>query len=176
MIHAMIQLLAAATGGEMNIVSTAAITAVCSAITGALLYGQGRKARTVTIDGKPSVRIEDEFVRRSELAEFKGEIRNEVLRMERSVDKIGDIMLTRDEAMRRTLKETAETLSEKIEQVASGAYEARRRIHETLNTQRERLAQMEVRGDIAKHIGSLGKALMGRPCVADKKPASNPPS
>lgn len=162
MIHSItFHMLAAATaGGEMNLISTAAVTAVCSAITGVVLYSQGKKSRTVTIDGKPSVRIEDEYVRRAELAEFKQEIRTEVSRMERSVDKLADIMLVRDESLRRTLKETAESLSEKIEKVASGAFESRRRIHETVNEQGKLISAIGVNADVGKQIGKLGAALM----------------
>ena len=145
---------------QMNYITTGAIAAVCSAVSGIVLYSKGRQTRTVTIDGKPSVRIEDEFVRRTELAEFKQEIRTEVQRMERSVDKLGDIILVRDESLRRTIKETSEALSDKIEKVASGAFEGRRRIHEEVNRHREQIAAIGVNSDVGKHIGKLGAAIM----------------
>lgn len=150
----------AANPDAMNYLTTGAITAICSLITGVVLYSKGCKNRTVTIDGKPSVRIEDEFVRRAELADFKQEIRTEVSRMERSVDKLGDIMLTRDESLRRTIKETSEALSQKIEQVASGAFEGRRRIHEEVNAQGKLISAISVNTDVSKNIGKLGAAIM----------------
>jgi gas vesicle protein len=150
----------AANPGDMNYITTGAIVAIASLITGLVTYNKGRQNRTVTIDGKPSVRIEDEFVRRTELAEFKQEIRTEVQRIERSVDKLGDIILVRDESLRRTIKETSEALSDKIEKVASGAFEGRRRIHETVNEHGKQIAAIGVNADVGKHIGKLGAAIM----------------
>ncbi|MBV5333154.1 hypothetical protein JZU54_06350 [bacterium] len=162
---------------QMNYITTGAIAAVCSAVSGIVLYSKGRQNRTVTIDGKPSVRIEDEFVRRTELAEFKQEIRTEVQRMERSVDKLGDIILVRDESLRRTIKESSENLAQKIEQVASGAFEGRRRIHEEVNRHREQIAAIGVNADVGKHIGKLGAAIMAhtKACPVVNKPATPQP-
>jgi len=151
---------AAGNPSDMNYITTGAIAAVCSLISGAILYTKGRQNRTVTIDGKPSVRIEDEFVRRTELAEFKTEIRTEVNRIERSVDKLGDIILVRDESLRRSLKETSDALSDKIEKVASGAFEGRRRIHETITEHGKQIASIGVNADVGKQIGKLGTAIM----------------
>jgi hypothetical protein len=165
------QMLAEIDGTNVLTIGTGAIGAVGAAwalVLNAYRRGvaKGKVEREVTVAGQPvGVRLHDAYVTRTEFIEFKAEIKSDVKDIRNSVDRMSEVILVRDETMRRTVKETAEALSLKIEAVASGAYEARRRIHETVNAQGQRLAAIETKADISKGLGSLGKAIMGRPCM-----------
>ncbi len=52
-----------------------------------------------------------------------------------------------------------ERLTKKIEEVASGAYQGRQRLHNTVNNQGERLATLEATSDVAGQLGKLATAL-----------------
>ncbi len=135
---------------EMNMISTAAIAAVCSLISGIALYNKGRQARIVTIDKQPvEIALAKDYVTRSEFAEFKGELKADVREMRGAYEKL--LML---------INERDEKLTSMIENVAKGAFEGRRRIHETVNTHSSHLAVLSDRVDVAKSIGKLGAAVM----------------
>lgn len=161
---------ATATADGPNVLTNAAVTAICSTVVGAVSWiMRGRQSRSVKIEGTPGVQVEnqtlgvrlhDAWVTRQEFLEFKGEIKADVKDIRNSVDKVTDLLAARDEAQRRMIQSTMEGLSEKINDVASGAYEARRRIHETVNRQGERLATLEAKADISKGLASLGSAVM----------------
>lgn len=141
---------AAPAAGEMNYLTTGAIAAVCSMVSGLVLYGKGKQNRNVTLTNQPvGVKVEEAYVTRIEFTEFRGEMRTEVRDMKGLFDKAVTLIAERDSR-----------LTEKMEAIASGAYEARRRIHETVNRQGERLAQVETKADIGKGLGNLGKAIM----------------
>ena len=141
---------AANPGTEMNLISTAAIAAVCSLISGIALYTKGRQARTVTIARQPvGVDVADKFVTRTEFAEFKGELKADVREMRGSYEKL--VML---------INERDTKLTEMIEAVAKGACDGRRRIHEELTAQGKQIAGMAERTDVSKAVGKLGGALM----------------
>lgn len=137
-------------GSEMNMISTAAIAAVCSLISGIALYNKGRQARVVTIDKQPvEIALAKDYVTRSEFAEFKGELKADVREMRGAYDKLVLLINERDEK-----------LSTMIGDVAKGAFEGRRRIHETVNNQSNQIAVLSDRVDVAKSIGKLGAAVM----------------
>lgn len=141
---------AATPDGEMNVISTAAIAAVCSLISGIALYTKGRQARTVTIDKQPvEIALQREYVTRAEFSEFKGEMKAEVREMKGLFDKAVTLITERDERL---------TVS--INEVAKGAFEGRRRIHETVNAQGNQIAVLADRADVSKSIGKLGGAIM----------------
>lgn len=52
-----------------------------------------------------------------------------------------------------------ERLTKKIEDVASGAYQSRGKIHQTVNNQGERISKLEATSDVAGHLGKLATAL-----------------
>lgn len=164
------QLLAETAAEGPNIVTNGAIIAVCSSLVGVVSWiVRGRQNRSVRIEGTPNVQVENQtlgvrlheaWVTRQEFLEFKGEIKSDVRDIRNNVDKMTDAFMVRDEALRRVIQSNSDTLTEKINEVASGAYEARRRIHETVNKQGERLATMEAKADISKGLASLGSAVM----------------
>lgn len=164
-------ILAEIDGGNVLTIGAGAIGAVGAAwalVIKAYRSGvaRGTAAREVTVAGQPvGVRLQESYVTRGEFLEFKAEIKADVRDMRSAVDKVSEVILLRDEAMRRALKETTDTLGEKIEAVASGAFEARRRLHETVNAQGKSLAAMETKADISKGLASLGRAIMARPCM-----------
>lgn len=136
-------------GGDMNYITTGAIAAVCSAISGAVLYARGRQKREVTIDKQPvGVRLHEAWVTRQEFLDFKGEIKADVREMRGTFEKLATIIDERDRK-----------LTEMIEKVASGAYEGRRRLHETVNSHGQQLAVLAAKTDISKGLGSLGAAI-----------------
>lgn len=140
----------AANPGDMNYVTTGAIVAVGSVITGAIAYAKGKQRRSVTVENQPvGIRLEKEFVTRTEFAEFKGELKADVREMRGSYDKL--VML---------IDERDKKLSDMIEKVASGAFEGRRRIHDEVNKHREQIAAIGVNTDVSKNIGKLGAAIM----------------
>lgn len=144
---------AAANADTMNYLTTGAITAICSAITGVVLYAKGAKDkgdRQVTLKGQPlEIALQERYVTRQELSEFKGEIKADIREMRGSYDRL---VLLLDERERK--------LTELIEKVASGAFEGRRRIHEEVNAQGKQIAAIGVNSDVSKHIGKLGSAIM----------------
>lgn len=134
----------------MNVISTAAIAAVCSLISGIVLYGKGRQARVVTIDKQPvEIALQEKYVTRTEFAEFKGELKADVREMRGSFDRLTMLINERDVK-----------LTEMIESVAKGAFEGRRRIHEEVNAHGKQLAAIDARTDVSKCIGKLGNAMM----------------
>jgi len=153
-----------ADGAEMNFISTAAITAVCSLISGIVLYTKGKQARTVTIDKQPvEIALQKEFVTRLDFSEFKGEVKADFREMRGSYEKLTMLIEERDRK-----------LSDMIEKVAAGAFEGRRRIHDEVNHQGKSIARLESKGEISKGLATLGKAIMSRPCTANTQP--NKPS
>jgi hypothetical protein len=156
-----------------NVINTSAIVAVCSMVTGTVTgvvawFMRGRQSRSVKIEGTPGVQLENSqigvrlheaWVSRSEFVEFKSEIKADVRAISSSVDKMHEVIMVRDENMRRTLTETAKTLSDKIESVASGAYESRRAIHEKVNLIDKKTEALAVKADIGKGLASLGSAI-----------------
>ena len=157
-----VQILAeAAPVPEMNVISTAAIAAVCSLISGIVLYGKGRQRRTVTIDKQPvQIDVAEKFVTKTEFAEFKGEVKAEVKEMKGLFDKAVTLIAERDERLSDKISSQGDQLTDMINKVASGAYEARRRIHETVNEHGQKIAVLSERSDISKSMGKLGGAIM----------------
>lgn len=140
----------------MNFISTAAIMAVCSLISGVVSYSKGKQARSVTIDKQPvEIALQREYVTRTEFAEFKGELKADVREMRGSYEKLAMLIDERDKK-----------LGEMLEKVAAGAFEGRRRIHEEVNAHSKSIARLEAKGDISKGLASLGKAIMARPCTS----------
>lgn len=141
---------ASANSGDLNYITTGAITAVCSALTGAVLYNRGRQGRAVTIEKQPvEIALQKEYVTRTEFSEFKGEMKAEVREMKGLFDKAVTLITERDERLTATIND-----------VAKGAFEGRRRIHETVNLQGEKIAVLSDRADVSKAIGKLGAAMM----------------
>lgn len=103
----------------------------------------GRKEaeeRNVNIQGQPlAVKMEDHFVTRREFENLEGRIRTDIVEMKSMFRETMTVIERRDKS-----------LSEKIESVASGAYEARRRIHDKLNDQGERLKSLEDRTPVKR--------------------------
>lgn len=118
---------------------TGFVVAIIGAIASAMSYAKGT-TKSVNINPQPlAVKMEDDFVTRREFENLESRIRQDVTEMKglfaRTMDKIEE----RDKA-----------LSSKIEAVASGAYEARRRIHEKVNNQGERLKSLEDRTPVKR--------------------------
>jgi hypothetical protein len=141
---------AAANSSDMNYITTGALVVLLNTITGVLTYKSGQKSRTVKIEDQPvGFRLEKEYVTRTEFAEFKGELKADVREMRGSYDRLTMLIDERDKK-----------LGEMIEKVASGAFEGRRRIHETVNEQGKQIAAIGVNTDVSKNIGKLGAAIM----------------
>jgi hypothetical protein len=166
--------LAEITNEASNVITNGAVVAVCSMVTGVVAwFMRGKQQRTVQIEGTPEVnvknemgvRLHDAWVSRTEFMEFKGEIKADVREMRGTFDKLATIIDERDRK-----------LSDMIEKVAAGAYEGRRRIHEEVNAQGKAIAVLSAKGDIGRHIGTLGKALMARPCIGGRQAETKPPT
>lgn len=122
---------------------------------GAVVHGKNQKAagakeqkeRTdVNVTNNPlAVKMEDHFVTRREFDSFKTEIRVDVTDIKGLFGRLADKFDERDKRYQDKIEERDERLSKKIESVASGAYEARRRIHEKVNEHGERLKSLEDR-------------------------------
>lgn len=131
---------------------------------GALIHGRTQKAagakeqrerESVNIANNPlAVKMEDHFVTRREFDTFKVELRVDVSDMKGMVSQIATKMDERDKRYQDKLDERDSRLSSKIEAVASGAYEARRRIHEKVNDQGERLKSLEDRTPVKRASGN----------------------
>jgi hypothetical protein len=151
----------AAPVGEMNVISTAAIAAVCSLISGIALYTKGRQARTVTIDKQPvGVEVADKFVTRTEFAEFKGEMKADVREMKGMYDKCLTLIETRDQRLTEKIGGLTDSVTARFETSAVDAGNRRRDIHEKINKADERITRIETQSDISKHIGKLGSAMI----------------
>jgi hypothetical protein len=131
---------------------------------GAVIHGKNQKAvgvkeqkerESVAISNNPlAVKMEDHFVTRREFDTFKGEIRVDVAEMKGLFGRLNDKFDERDKRYQDKADERDERLSKKIESVASGAYEARRRIHEKVNEHGERLKSLEDRTPLKRASGS----------------------
>ncbi len=146
--------------------STASLLAILGAIgtlltaIGAVIHGKQQKAAgvkeqrerdQVTLTNNPlPVKMEDHFVTRREFDTFKGEIRIDVTEMKGLFGRLTDKFEERDKRYQDKQDERDERLTKKIEAVASGAYEARRRIHEKVNEHGERLKSLEDRTPVKK--------------------------
>lgn len=154
---------AAASASDMNYVTTGAVAAVCSLVSGLVLYGKGKQSRSVTIDKQPvEIALQQTYVTRTEFAEFKGEMKSDMREIKGMFDKAITLITERDDR-----------LTTEIGRVASGAYEARRRLHESVNAQGERIAAIDARTDVSKSIGKLGTAVLA---TLRKAQQANPPS
>lgn len=152
-----------ATASDMNYVTTGAVAAVCSLVSGLVLYGKGKQSRSVTIDKQPvEIALQQTYVTRTEFAEFKGEMKSDMREIKGMFDKAITLITERDDR-----------LTTEIGRVASGAYEARRRLHESVNAQGERIAAIDARTDVSKSIGKLGTAVLA---TLRKAQPGNPPS
>lgn len=141
--------------------STAGLLAILGAMgtlftaVGAVIHGKKQKEeganeekrrQKVDITNNPlAVKMEDHFVTRREFDTFKVEIRNDVTDIKGLFGRLTDKFDERDKRYQDKIEERDSRLSQKIEAVASGAYEARRRIHEKVNDQGERLKSLEDR-------------------------------
>lgn len=131
---------------------------------GAVVHGKNQKAvgikeqkdRTQTeITNNPlAVKMEDHFVTRREFDTFKSELRVDVAEIKGVVAQLATKMDERDKRYQDKFDERDCRLSAKIEAVASGAYEARRRIHEKVNDQGERLKSLEDRTPARRASGT----------------------
>lgn len=165
----MLNLLAETVPAPGDSFSVAGLLAILGAIgtlvagIGALVHGKNQKAvgvkeqqarDNVTLTNNPlAVRMEDHFVTRREFDSFKGELRVDVADMKGMVGQLATKMDERDKRYQDKLDERDSRLSSKIEAVASGAYEARRRIHEKVNDQGERLKSLEDRTPVKRASG-----------------------
>lgn len=140
-----------------------AIGTLATAI-GAIVHGRNQKAAgakeqkeksTTEISNNPlAVKMEDHFVTRREFDNFKGEVRIDVTEMKGLFGRLTDKFDERDKRYQDKIEERDIKLSSKIESVASGAYEARRRIHEKVNDQGERLKSLEDRTPVKRPSAS----------------------
>lgn len=122
---------------------------------GAVIHGKNQKAvgvkeqkdrEAVAITNNPlAVKMEDHFVTRREFDTFKTEIRVDVTDIKGMFGRLTDKFDERDKRYQDKIEERDAKMGAKIEAVASGAYEARRRIHEKVNDQGERLKSLEDR-------------------------------
>lgn len=145
---------------NFSVASLVSILTAIGALVGAIFHGRNQKAagvkeqkerESVTLNNNPlAVKMEDHFVTRREFDTFKGEIRVDVMDMKGTVEKLAVKMDERDKRYQDKLDERDSRLSAKIEAVASGAYEARRRIHEKVNNHGERLKSLEDRTPVKR--------------------------
>lgn len=146
----MMQLLAetaAGSGLSPEVVGSIIASVVAGLLGGGLL---GKKLSTVKVSNNPlEVQLREQYVRREEFAEFKGEMKADVREMRGLFDKAVALIADRDER-----------LSETINAVASGAYEGRRRLHDKVNEHSAKLERMQVNSDVSKSVGKLGAAVM----------------
>jgi hypothetical protein len=134
--------------GEMLIKILGAIAALVGAVYGGTKLS---KSQPVKIDPLPlPVKMEDHFVTRREFDSFKTEMRVDVTDIKGLFGRLTDKFDERDKRYQDKFDERDQKLSNKIEAVASGAYEARRRIHEKLNDQSERVKSLEDRTPIKR--------------------------
>jgi hypothetical protein len=140
--------------------STSSLLAILGAIgtlvsgIGAVLYGKAQKnqgqeeqkKKQVEVSNNPlAVKMEDHFVTRREFDNFRSEVRIDVTEIKGLFGRLTDKFDERDKRYQDKLEDRDLKLSAKIEAVASGAYEARRRIHEKVNDQGERIKSLEDR-------------------------------
>lgn len=126
------------------------IASVIGGLIGGGFLGKKISDSNVRIKNNPlDVSIADQYVRREEFAEFKGEMKADVREMRGLFDKAITLIAERDER-----------LIENINSVASGAYEGRRRLHDKVNEHSAKLERMAVNSDVSKSIGKLGAAVM----------------
>lgn len=126
------------------------VGSILIALLGGGYLGKKITESKVTLANNPlQVSLQEQFVRREEFAEFKGEMKADVREMRGLFDKAITLIAERDER-----------LTETINDVASGAYEGRRRLHDKVNNHEGRLARVEVNNDVSKAVGKLGSAVM----------------
>jgi hypothetical protein len=126
------------------------IAAIISGLIGGGVIGKKVSDSNVKVSNNPlEVSLREQYVRREEFAEFKGEMKADVREMRGVFDKAITLIADRDER-----------LTEIINSVASGAYEGRRRLHDKVNEHSARLERMAVNSDVSKSIGKLGAAVM----------------
>lgn len=146
--------------------STAGLLAILGGITtlvagiGALVHGKNQKQLgvkeqkdrdSVTLTNNPlAVRMEDHFVTRREFDTFRGEVRLDIVDMKGVVKGAVEKFDERDKRYQDRMDKRDETYNAKMEAIASGAYEARRRIHEKVNNHGERLKSLEDRTPMKK--------------------------
>lgn len=152
---------AATAGGEMNNITTNAIQAIGWVIVAVSSYAVGKTRRSVTIEKQPvEIALQKDYVTRTEFSDFKGEMRTEIKGLEMLYRQLVQLINERDEKLTTKIADQGAQMTEMINRVASGAYEARRRIHETVNDLGNRMAVSESKGDISKGLASLGSAVM----------------
>ena len=139
------ELLANATAADPDMISGKVLIAVIGAI-GALITGvlshQAGKRQSFKIEGQPlAVKMEDHFVTRREFENLEGRIRADVVEMKGLFQQTMSVIERRDKS-----------LSDKIESVASSAYEGRRRLHDKANDHGERIKSIEDRMPVKRAI------------------------
>lgn len=129
------------------------------------------KAEALQIGPQPfMVQLQQEFVTRRELEKLEGTMNAHVAEMKgmmgtSSAEMKGlfaqtmAAMTTQTSQTAKKIEGSNDRLNRKIEEVASGAYNSRGKIHHTLNSQGERLSRVEATSDVAAQISKLADAI-----------------
>lgn len=146
--------------------STAGLLAILGAIgtlatgLGAVIHGKTQKAQgakeqkdrhAVEVTNNPlAVKMEDHFVTRREFDTFKTDVRVDITDIKGVVNGAISKMDERDKRYQDRLDKRDEAYNGKMEAIASGAYEGRRRIHDKVNNHGERLKSLEDRTPVKR--------------------------
>lgn len=147
------------------------VTTFVVAVIGAVLHHAGKtrakaegilqgKAEALQVGPQPfMVELKEQFITRREfdqLASMVALTSSEMKGLFRETMKALD---ERNAALTKKLDNQNERLCKKIEDVASGAYQSRQRIHLNVNAQGERLAKLEERTEIRGELKAVGEVI-----------------
>lgn len=155
---------AAGSGLSPEVVGGIIAAVIIGLLSGGVLGKKVSDHTKVQVGPQPfEVRMEKEFMPRSEAERRFTQLETSMAVNVTKTEGLFNAMMADVRAEFTTVAKRAdardERLGKKIEAVASGAYEARGRIHQNLNATREELKELKAVSQVADQIGKLADAL-----------------
>lgn len=118
------------------------------------------KAEALLIGPQPfMVELKQDFVTRREFEKLEGRLEIAVSDMKGLFRETMSEVKGQTSFVIKKMDGQNDRLTKKIEEVASGAYQGRQRLHNTVNDQGERLAALEATSNVANQLGKLASAI-----------------
>lgn len=159
----MTQLIAEMTGGGMSpeVVGAIIASVIISLVSGGLLGKKVSDSSKTTIDPQPlMVKMQEDFVTRREFDKLETVVAVNAAKSEGYLRQASEQMEKSVAALSKSMERQNERLTGKIEEVARGAFDGRRRIHDNVNEQGQKIAALTERSDIAGELAQVGAKIV----------------
>jgi len=118
------------------------------------------KAEAMQVGPQPFiVQLREEFATRRELDKLETTILSSAVKTEAAFEKFAELTAKQNDNLSKRLVSQSDRLSKQINEVGSGAYQGRNRIHVTQNEHTAQIAALQANIDMAKAIDRLADAI-----------------